>query len=134
MVKNPLLPRLALGACSCAGLALAVIMAGCLARDPVPTTLPEVRRRADSLGLHVLDLGEFGTGRGCLLIGEDPLSAEIAAHINMARPHAPYWIGRVYVYDPGASGVHVVQPRSAAAWGRLYVLGDRELIDRLSEP
>ena len=97
-----------------------------------PATLEEVVEQADRIGLY--SAGDPPGGAvGCrLVVSEFPLDAERACDVRMGAQAHPRWIGTVAVCTPSRAYLPNYVAGRTVIWGDLFVIGDPEVIRRLT--
>jgi hypothetical protein len=97
-----------------------------------PATLEEVVEQADRLGLYTAG-DRQGGAIGCrLVVSEFPVSVVRACDLRMGVPSHPCWISTVAVCRPWRSFLPNYVAGRTVIWGDLLVIGDPEVIRRLT--
>jgi len=97
-----------------------------------PHKLSEVPHIARNLGLHVRSDTCDDTPSDRLVISEQPLSWERVSDLRFADLDHPCWLGTVAVCAPRRAYAHYEGSNGATVWGNTLVIGDRDLIERLT--
>jgi hypothetical protein len=96
-----------------------------------PESMAEVMRIVAERGLYCRSDRHDGIVTTRLLVSDRPLTLTQANLIRFGAPEHPCWQRTVAVCYPGKHYVANYDPDYSAFWGRTFLYGDPELIDRL---
>jgi hypothetical protein len=96
-----------------------------------PQSLQDAARLVEEEGLYWMSPHRSNEMRERLIVSDRPVSWEQANLVRFSAPQHPCWRGVVALCYPAHSYLMNYDADHSAVWGKLFVYGDPELIQRL---